>query len=380
MNQGSVWERLRRVDPLVSNGVLAAFLLALQAGPVFLPRERPEAPGVAAVLMLAATVPIAFRRRAPIPVLAIVGAASVVYAVAGYPDGLAPSLAVAAGSAASWTDRATFTAWAVPISVAAGLVLAVDASPDVGNWVDILVATILGVGIPLLIGRILHHRRRRIERDRELAARDAVAAERARIARELHDVVAHAVSVMVVQAGAARTVVDRDPEAARVALGRIEETGRASLNELRRLLGLLKDGEPPAELSPQPGLDQLDELLSTMRASGLPVEATVEGTPRPLAPGADLTAYRVVQEALTNALKHAGDAHTHVRLRYSGQILDVEVADDGRGPAPDGVDGTGHGLIGMRERVLLFGGSLDVGARPGGGFVVRARIPTEVPS
>ena len=380
MNPGSVWERLRRVDPLVSNGVLAAFLLILQAGPVFLPRERPAVPALAAVLMLAATVPIAFRRRAPVPVLAIVGAASAVYALGGYPDGLAPSLAVAAGSAASRTDRATFAAWVVPLSVAAGLVLAVDASPDVGNWLDILIASILGVGIPLLVGRILHHRRLRIERDRELAAREAVAAERARIARELHDVVAHAVSVMVVQAGAARTVVERDPDAARLALRRIEETGRASLTELRRLLGLLKDGEPSAELSPQPGLDQLEELLSTMRASGLPVEATVEGTPRPLAPGADLTAYRVVQEALTNALKHAGDAHAHVRLRYDGPALDVEVADDGRGPVPDAAPGTGHGLLGMRERVLLFGGTFDAGTRPGGGFVVRARIPTEVPS
>jgi signal transduction histidine kinase len=380
MNPGSVWERLRQVDPLVSNGVLAAVLFVLQAGPVFLPREEPAVPGFAVLLMLVATVPIAFRRRAPVPVLAVAGAAAAAYTVAGYPQSLGPSLAVAAGSAASWSDRGTFARWVVPLSVAAGLVLGIDASPDIGNWVEIVIALILGVGLPLLIGRILHHRRLRIERDRELAARDAVTAERARIARELHDVVAHAVSVMVVQAGAARTVVERDPDAARTALQRIEETGRSTLTELRRLLGLLKDGSEANERAPQPGLERLEDLLSTMRATGLPVEATVEGTPRPLAPGVDLTAYRVVQEALTNALKHAGGAHAHVRVRYDDAALDVEVADDGVGPAPAGARLEGHGLIGMRERVSLFGGSLDAGARPGGGFVVRARIPTEVSS
>jgi signal transduction histidine kinase len=199
--------------------------------------------------------------------------------------------------------------------------------------------------------------------------------ERNRLARELHDVVAHAIGVMVVQAGAARTVVDRDPAAAKEAIGRVEEMGRLGLAEMRRLIGVLTDDGSTAGRSPQPGLGDLDELVSTVRTAGLPVEVVRTGTARPLSAGADLTAFRVVQEALTNVLKHAGPAHARVSLWYQETGLTIEVADDGRGPTTSTDDG--HGLVGMRERVGLFGGHIETAARDGGGFVVRAQIPIE---
>jgi signal transduction histidine kinase len=222
--------------------------------------------------------------------------------------------------------------------------------------------------------------------EQELRSRWAVAAERSRIARELHDVVAHSVSVMVVQAGAARRTVAASPGQAATALGQIESTGRQALVELRRLLGLLRhdDGQATdAALAPQPSLANLESLAAAAREAGLPVEVTVEGEPRPLPAGVDLSAYRIVQEALTNSLKHAGPATASIRLCYGREVLEVQVWDDGPGgpgtaPADNGRPaGDGHGLIGMRERVALFGGTLEVGARPGGGFGVAARLPLD---
>jgi signal transduction histidine kinase len=243
------------------------------------------------------------------------------------------------------------------------------------NWVEVLTGIIGSIGLPVLIGRIVFNRRRRLALDRELAAREAVSSERTRIARELHDVVAHSMSVMIVQAGAARTVVDRDPAAAREAIAHVEETGRAGLAEMRRLIGVLTDADEAASTAPMPGLAELDPLLDTVRAAGLPVEVVRTGTPRDLPAGADLAAYRVIQESLTNALKHAGPASARVSMDFAPDRLTIEVADDGRGPTQD--PGVGHGLIGMRERVGVFGGSLRTGERPGGGFVVRAEIPVE---
>ncbi len=198
-----------------------------------------------------------------------------------------------------------------------------------------------------------------------------VAEEQARIARELHDVIAHNVSVMVVQAAAANDVFDTRPEKAREALEAIESTGRSALAELRRLLGVVRgDG---AEFAPQPGLDGLDELVAQVRSAGLAVAISVEGAPRPLPAGIDLSAYRVVQEALTNTLKHAHASRADVALRYGEDTLDVEVRDDGSGNGNGG--GSGSGLIGMRERVVAFGGSLSTGPGAGGGFTVSARFP-----
>ena len=214
-----------------------------------------------------------------------------------------------------------------------------------------------------------------LARDRELRAEQAVAEERARIARELHDLVAHNVSVMVVQAGAERHALPEGADSTREALSSIETSGRQALAEARRLLGMLRQNGDGHELEPQPGLDQIDFLVEQIERAGLPVKLEVTGDRRALPAGVDLCAYRVVQESLTNALKHAGPAHAEVRLRYLPAALDVDVADDGMGaPHPNG-DGAGHGLIGMRERVALYGGQLEAGPRDGGGFAVHAEIP-----
>ncbi|MFD1661465.1 sensor histidine kinase [Streptomyces caeni] len=229
----------------------------------------------------------------------------------------------------------------------------------------------------------LEERAARLEKEREARAKVAVAAERARIARELHDVVAHNVSVMVVQADGAAYVLDTAPDQARKALETISGTGRQALAEMRRLLGVLRTGEhtEAGEYVPQPDVEQIDELVEQCRSSGLPVDFKVEGTPRPLPSGVELTAYRIVQEALTNTRKHGGpNAGASVRLVYFDDGLGLLVEDDGKGAPHElyeegGADGRGHGLIGMRERVGMVGGTLDAGPRPGGGFRISALLP-----
>ncbi|WP_432746245.1 sensor histidine kinase [Streptomyces sp. JH002] len=231
----------------------------------------------------------------------------------------------------------------------------------------------------------LEERAARLERERETQSRIAVAAERARIARELHDVVAHNVSVMVVQADGAAYVLDSHPEQCRTALATISGTGRQALTEMRRLLGVLRgDGASTAtaqDYVPQPGVEQLAELVDQVRDTGLPVDFRISGTPRPLPSGVELTAYRIVQEALTNTRKHGGpDAGARVCLDYAGDALTVLAEDDGRGAQRElyeerGVDGLGQGLIGMRERVGMVGGELLAGPRPGGGFRISATLP-----
>jgi signal transduction histidine kinase len=212
----------------------------------------------------------------------------------------------------------------------------------------------------------------RLEREREVERIAAVAAERVRIARELHDVVAHSLSVMVVQAQAAERVLEGEQPSTREALAAIDATGREALVEMRRLVGMLRDDA--GDTTPQPGLGQLDALLDQVREAGLPVELTVVGAPRPLPAGVDLAAYRIVQEGLTNVLKHAGPAHARLTLRYAKHEMELEVVDDGRGPVNGAVGG--HGLAGMRERVTVFGGTLESGPVNGRGFRVRARLPT----
>lgn len=225
--------------------------------------------------------------------------------------------------------------------------------------------------------RMLRERARIAETNQRSLAEQAVADERRRIARELHDVVAHQVSVMGVLATGARRVLRRDPDAADEAMATVEETGRATLRELRRLLDVLRtDAEVNADLAPQPGLTGIEALVEQVREAGLPVTLRVDGAPAPLAEGVALAVYRVIQEALTNALKHAGRATALVRLTWTDGFLAVEVSDTGRGPAPSG-GRIGHGLVGMRERVALYGGVLRTGPRTGGGFRVYARIPLE---
>jgi signal transduction histidine kinase len=215
----------------------------------------------------------------------------------------------------------------------------------------------------------------RAERERETAARIAVAEERARIARELHDIVAHAMSVMVLQVGAVR---HRLPEAAtenREALKNVEEAGRAALTEMRRLLDAMRHSDERAELVPHPGLAELDGLLDDVRAAGLEVDLRLEGEPVDLPPGLDLSAYRIVQEALTNTLKHAHAHHAEVDVRYGVRSLELDVRDDGRGPVAG--DGQGHGLVGIAERVKIYGGDMSHGPSPSGGFAVHVRLPWE---
>jgi len=230
-------------------------------------------------------------------------------------------------------------------------------------------------GTPWVIGRAIRHRRLREEKlEREKAdAEAAIAEERTRIARELHDVVAHAISVIVLQARGGRKLLDAEPEEARQALDAIERTASQALGEMRRLLGLLRESDEELALAPQPTLARLDDLVQGVRDAGLPVELAIEGEPTELPPGVDLSAYRIVQEALTNALKHAGPAKAHVAVRYGAGELDLEISDDGAGG--DNGDSGGQGLAGIRERAAVFGGDVQAGERPEGGYVVRARLP-----
>jgi signal transduction histidine kinase len=375
MDRVSTWERLRRVDRRIWDGLLAVALVGAGAAEVLLgtaPEGALPQP-FTLVLTVVGAGAIAWRRRAPRAVALVTGAAATVLGIPGFPGTVSLPLAIALYTVAAERERTQALTVAAPVGLAA--VVAPYATADF-NWAEALLSFLLTAGIPIGLGRGTYARRARIRRDRELAAQTAVAEERVRIARELHDVVAHSMSVMVVQAGAARAVASRDPAALDEALGNVEAAGRAGLAEMRRLLGVLRqDGEEPA-LSPQPGLANLDDLLARTRAAGLPVEAIIEGTPRPLPAGVDLSAFRIVQESLTNALRHAGDAHARVLLRYLDDVVEIEVADDGLGPVT-GDDGRGHhGLAGMRERAGLCGGTVVAGPREGGGFVVRALLPT----
>ncbi|MDN3026267.1 sensor histidine kinase [Streptomyces sp. S.PB5] len=299
-----------------------------------------------------------------------------------------------------YTVAATGARWASRL----GLVMALSAAPlaqlrwphenaSVPGQVAVIVFQTVPFALAWVLGDSIRTRRAyfaqleernaRLEKEREAQAKVAVAAERARIARELHDVVAHNVSVMVVQADGAAYVLDTAPDQARKALETISSTGRQALAEMRRLLGVLRTGEHQevGEYVPQPDVEQIDDLVEQCRTSGLPVDFKVEGTPRPLPSGVELTAYRIVQEALTNTRKHGGpNAGASVRLVYFDDGLGLLVEDDGKGAPHElyeegGTDGQGHGLIGMRERVGMVGGTLDAGPRPGGGFRISALLP-----
>jgi signal transduction histidine kinase len=343
----------------------------------------PLAANLVAAIALGA--PLAWRRVAPLATVAAIGAVGVLMAalLTHPPDlfGTFAALAIAAFSVAAHEPRRRALAG---IGVVLAVVIAVSI---VTGDMDVLFPLVIFGGV-WVIGRVtrgrakltaeLAARTRQIERERTERERDAVVRERARIARELHDVVAHSVSVMVVQAGAARRVLDLDPEASIGALGAVETTGREALTEMRRLLGILRPEGQDADHSPQPSLERLGALVARSRDAGLDVELRSEGDPGPLAPGVDLTAFRLVQEGLTNALKHGGRGQARVTLRWSEDVLEIEVANriDGDGVIGDALLGSGHGLVGMRERVALCGGELRAGP-VGRGFVVRARLPRD---
>jgi signal transduction histidine kinase len=254
-----------------------------------------------------------------------------------------------------------------------------DPTAGIANFVffSIVFAIIWTIGFT--ISRKFHEaeeakeRAARAERAREERARDAVADERARIARELHDVVGHSVSVMTVQASAVRRLLRPHQEKQRDALLVVEQTGREALAEMRRMVGVLRLVEEAPTLAPQPSLRYIEKLVEHAREAGLPVALAIEGTPAPLPAGVDLTAYRLVQEGLTNALKHADARHAEVLVRYGDEGVEVTVSDDGRGIGSG--DGGGYGLVGMRERVTVYGGELEAGPRPGGGYRLRATLP-----
>lgn len=349
---------------------------------------------VPAVLM---SLVVALRRRMPerMLVLAVVaGLLQVVLGVAPVPADFAMLVIV-------YTVASVGARWASRLALGAGLCAAPVAQArwpldDVGvaggiamvvfQTVPFVLAWVLGDSVRTRRAYLaqLEERATRLEKEREAQAKAAVAAERARIARELHDVVAHNVSVMVVQADGAAYVLDADPDQARKALETISSTGRQTLAEMRRLLGVLRTGEHEevaGKYVPQPDVRQIEDLVEQRRGSGLPVDFMVEGTPRPLPRSLELTAYRIVQEALTNTRKHGGpDTCASVRLVYFDDGLGLLVEDDGKGAPQElhedgGSDGQGHGLIGMRERVGTVGGTLDAGPRPGGGFRISVLLP-----
>jgi signal transduction histidine kinase len=337
-------------------------------------------------LVLLHTLPLVARRRFPGAVLAVCVASGLAITALGVPPSfLGPAMPVAVYSVAAYGRRWVSLAGLVVAELGLAAVWLTPAMLERSSFLFfmgfIAVAWVLGhfVGDRQVYAAQLEERTAELEEAREELARRAVVEERLRLARELHDVVAHAMSVIAVQSGVGAHVADSRPEEVGKALAAIEVTSRGALEELRRLLGVLRqDSEVQASLMPVPGLANLDSLLAEVGKAGLAVRVRVEGTPLQLPAGVDLSAYRIVQEALTNVVKHAGPAHAEVTIGYRDQEVTVEVTDDGRGavpPASDGRVGTGHGLIGMRERVAAFSGDLQVGPRPGGGFRVAARLP-----
>jgi signal transduction histidine kinase len=347
------------------------------------------------------TAPLAMRRLWPLTAFWVILAATLVapYTANNWVTFIAVVLA-----AYSAVVHSPFRRAAIISVFAAGILIAVafpDAAPALpGRYTALLVL------IPVVLaGNAMHLWRRRagdsqarllrLQAEQEAATRRALGLERARIARELHDVVTHNVSVMIVQAGAARQVLAAAPGEARAALLAVESSGREAMAELRHLLGLLSPSPQPEdgagadpgstqagqELRPQPGLGQLQALIGRVAATGLPVELHAGEVPHGLPPGVDLTAFRVIQEALTNVLKHAGKPRTSVNIDYRDGDLVVDVADAGQlaGTAGPAVPGAGRGLLGLRERTALYGGQLDAGPRPGGGWLLRARIPVGPP-
>jgi signal transduction histidine kinase len=371
-----VWRR----HPFAADAVLAAALTVLVQQDTWTNGWVRGSRPALAVAGLAMTVPLAWRRRRPFEVAAIVfGALIVQDLVAGSnahtPDSQLFAWIVAAYSVGAHADR---------LAAAVGGILALGSTI---GWIglDDALLPVAVIGGAWVAGRLVHGGHRRavaleeravaLDRERDVRAQAAVAEERARIARELHDVIAHSISVMGVQAGAVRRVLTPGQSEQRDALLSVERTGREALAEMRRLLGILRRSDDDLAHGPPPSMTGVEELVDQARKAGLPVNLRVEGDPVPLAPGVDISAYRIVQEALTNARKHAGPAQATVVVRYLRRELQLEVTDDGRSATQNG-DG-GYGLVGMQERVAIYGGRLRTGPEPGGGYGVRAYLPLE---
>ena len=370
-----VWLMRRRLDPVQVDRVVAAALTLGLELQVWLGGGSVRHRLVAAIVGAAVTGSVAVRRRFPTTV------GFVVQGLLALDASLLGHLPAGPVTVGWFCALYALTVWTTLRWFLAGLVFfaASDLLPQL--WAPskvntIVTFTMVAIVVMVLVRRVLDDHERRLhlaERERDLAAREAVVEERARIARELHDAVAHSVSMIVVQAGAERSVLDGGPGSTHEVLRTIEQIGRGALTEMRRMVGMLR-GSDDDPLAPQPSLADLPRLAAQVAEAGLPVEVTVEGQPRELPLGIELSAYRIVQEALTNALKHAGDAHATVRIRYSADQLELEVADDGAGTSAAATGG-GHGLVGMRERVALYGGRLDAGHRGERGFTVRVVLP-----
>ncbi len=379
-------ERRRAIatDVLLGAGM---FIVSLASVTVWDPGDSTSRPtdNWAYVLIGMQTLPLIWRRRAPVPVLAITIIGFLIDRGLNYPG----SWAIFGISVAIYTvgaelePRRSLLIGGITIDIVLLWTLVGVFVYDVELLA--LVSEIAFLGFPLLVGRETYHRQQRMvalesrairaELEREQRAAEAVVQERTRIARELHDVVAHEITVMTVQtAGAGRVLHDRPDEASQ-AMEAAEAAGHRALTEMRRLLGMLRTADPAA-IAPQPGLETLDALVEQMNSAGLPVTVAIEGDARPLPVGIDLNAYRIVQESLTNTLKHGGpNVSARIAVTFADSSLSLEVTDDGRGAAA-GVGGNGgQGLLGMHERVALLDGTLNAGPRPGGGYRVVARIP-----
>jgi signal transduction histidine kinase len=381
------WGRVRR-SPLAFDIALAVVLalitLAGSAGeshPSQTSDQPPRGvhlavPTVAYLLVAVSALALIWRRRRPVLVLAVSLAATLVYTCLGYENGavvLNPLFALYAVAVAVPTARAIGLAVITMLSLMAATA-AFGPFGTGGGFVlipgEVAAALFLGLWVASRAAAL---------REREEQARRAVDAERLRIARELHDVVAHTMATINVQAGVAAHVIDRQPDQAANALEAIKQASKEGLRELRGILNVLRQADEQDERSPAPRLAQLDELVENLTRAGLPTSVTVEGRTRALAPTVDLTAYRIVQESLTNTLRHAGPATAHVTLSYADDELRVEVLDSGRGRVDVTPEGAGHGIAGMRERTEAVGGTLLAGAAPEGGFRVQAWLPLRAP-
>lgn len=382
-----------RDHPTLADGLTALFLVVVCVPAMFISdgskvaREHP-ANAVTASIVAIALLSLTLRRRAPVAVLVFGVGTSMVLSVMDCSGSIGEALVFLITTYTVAAHRGLAVSLPMAGFAMAGFTL-MEVLTHTGGW-SVVSNTIVFIAVWWL-GRSLRLRRaylaelesraRRLERARDTDSRAARTEERSRIARELHDVVAHHVSVMTVQASAAKRILERDPEGVAEALATIEQMGRTALGEMRRIVGVLRTEAEPAtgELSPQPGIRDVSLLVDQLRETGLGVQLWIEGEPSQLSPGVDLAAFRLIQEALTNTLKHAGpQARAWVRIHYASQRLTVEVEDDGRGLVVGlGENGEtpGHGLVGMSERVALYGGDLRIGPRVGGGFEVRARFP-----
>jgi signal transduction histidine kinase len=381
---------LRRHPKLVDGGLAAVLAFLGIASSAAMGRL------IAVPLVIALAVPVVFRRAYPVAAFAAaIAAGALQVLINSKPNPTDLAIVILLYTLAAYTPR-RISITGLAICLAGSAAAVVRWMPDrLSMWDSLLVGSIMFAGPSLIawvFGDSMRYRRAyytnledraaRLEAERDAQAQIAAAAERARIARELHDVVAHNVSVMVVQADGASYALGSDPDRARQALAAISATGRQALAEMRRMLGVLRrdeDGTEPGR-APLPGIGQLGELLEQARATGLAVSFTVEGVPQPLPDGAALAAYRIVQESLTNTRKHGGPRATaEVTLRYLEDALLLRIADDGRGAAAAS-DGAGHGLTGMRERVAVYGGWVQAGPRPSGGYHVAALLPLVAPA